>query len=204
LSAREIGEAEASRGDGLLAVVDAIRRRGVIAYPAETMYGLGGDGLDRAVASRIAAMKGSRTGRPFLLLLAGIDQWEIVAGSFPEEARSLADRWWPGPLTILLPAREDCAAGKGGKVAVRVPDLPVVRAWARESGRPLLSTSANLAGGAPARSPEVVRAQFGRLVDLLVTGPVFPASGAPSTIIDGTTSPPRLVRAGAVPFSDTP
>jgi len=200
VSAREIAIEEASSGEGLGLVLETIRAKGTLAYPAETMYGIGGDGLDREVAARIAAAKGSPPGKPFLLLLDDVDRWRQVAASLPPSAEEAARKHWPGPLTLLLPARDDCAAAYEGKVAVRVPDLEVVRVWVREAGRPLFSTSANRAGRAPVRGPEELRALFGERLDLLVTGPVFPSTGLPSTIVDATADPPRVLRRGAAPF----
>jgi L-threonylcarbamoyladenylate synthase len=183
-------------------VVDVIRHGGLFAYPAETMYGLGGDALRADVAARLAEAKESPPGRPFLVLLDREARWPDVASAFPEEALRLAERHWPGPLTILLPARPGCAAAHEGKVAVRVPDLPIVQTWIRASGTPLFSTSANRAGREPARDPGAVREAFAGRVDLLVAGPGFPEDALPSTIVDATVSPARLVRAGAVPFPD--
>ena len=85
-------------------------------------------------------------------------------------------------------------------MAVRVPDLPTVRKWIGSASVPLVSTSANRASLEPARDPGAVRETFGGEIDLIVTGPVFPPGGPPSTIVDASADPPRLVRAGAVPF----
>jgi len=200
VKARVLAARDAMSGEGLRAAVDAILSGKILAYPAETMYGIGGDALRADVAARLAEAKGSPRGRPFLLLLSSTDDWKEVAASFPDEARFLASRFWPGPLTLLLQAREDCAAAESGKVAVRVPDLPLVRTWMREAKRPIFSTSANRSGEPPVRDPLELETLLGDRVDLIVSGPVFPSSGAPSTIVDCTSVPPRLVRAGAVPF----
>ncbi|MFH1278725.1 MAG: L-threonylcarbamoyladenylate synthase [Candidatus Eisenbacteria bacterium] len=197
----EILLADARAAPGVDRIVRVIRSGGVLAYPAETMYGLGGDGLRADVAVRLAALKGSPSDKAFLLLLDDEDRWRSVASRFPEAARRLARKWWPGPLTILLPARVDCVAAREGKVAVRVPDLPALRRWIEAAGVPLFSTSANRSGEGPVRDPAELRALFGGGIDLLVAGPRFPADGPPSTVVDGTVDPPLLVRAGAVPFA---
>jgi len=189
-------------GPGLDRVVEVIDRGGILAYPAETMYGLGGDGLSSAVADRLSRIKKSDSDRAFLLLIDEIDSWRNVAARFPEPARLLAARYWPGPVTLLLPARDDCVAAQGGKVAVRVPDLPEIRRWITFSGRPLFSTSANRSGEEPVRTAVELERHFADAVDLLVVGPSFTAGEPPSTIIDATVDPPRLVRAGAVPFPE--
>lgn len=196
----EIGLLESGEAPGIGRIARLVREGGILAYPAETMYGLGGDGLRADVASRIAALKGSPSEKAFLLLLDDEERWPSVASRFPGAARRLAREWWPGPLTILLPARPGCVAAREGKVAVRVPDLPAVRRWIGAAGVPLFSTSANRSGADPVRDPADLRALFGEGLDLVVAGPRFPPDGPPSTVVDGTVDPPRLVRAGAVPF----
>ena len=188
---------------GLGRVVETIGGGGVLAYPAETMYGLGGDGLDRELFDRIARIKVERRGKPFLLLLDEQERWRQVASSFPPVAERLALRHWPGPLTLLLPALPGSpAAGEGGGklVAVRVPEPPHLRGWVAASDRPLISTSANRSGDEPARTPDRLRELFQDRVELLITGPLFSDGAPPSTIVDTTTDPPSIVRPGALPL----
>lgn len=184
-------------GDGLQRVVDLLRGGGVLAYPAETMYGLGGDGLNPGTETRIARIKGRDPTKPIILLLDTIDRWRQVASRFPEPALRLAKDAWPGPLTLLLPAREDCPAAREGKVAVRVPGVKHVRVWVRSLDRPISSTSANRSGENPLGDPAAIRETIGDAIDLLVSGSVFDEPGPPSTLVDGTCDPPLVIRAGA-------
>ncbi len=114
----------------------------------------------------------------------------------------MADRFWPGPLTLVVDARPGLAngvAGKDGSVAVRVADHPVARQLAEAVGFAITSTSANLSGGHPSRIASDAAADLAVQVDLVIdAGPT--AGGPPSTIVDARVDPPRLVRAGAVPF----
>ncbi len=193
---------ESRRGAGLETVVRTIAAGGLLAYPAETMYGLGGDGTRADVIRRISLLKGHEEERGFLLLIHRAEHWSWAASSFPPAASRLAERFWPGPLTLLLPALPDHPAAFGGKVALRVPDLPEVRLWVERCGLPLLSTSANRAGEEPLRDPESVCERFADRLDLIVDGPRFGASGLPSTIVDATVDPPSIVRRGALPLDE--
>ena len=196
-------------GDDLRTDVDDVARAarvvlegGILVYPTSTLYGLGGNGLDPAPADRIRSIKGTREA-PFLLLAADADAAFALAGHVPWEARVLADAFWPGPLTMALPAAPGLppqVIGPGGTVAVRVDPHPFCRALCAAVGGPILSTSANRSGeAAPARAealdPYVVGAS-----DLFVADPE-PLSGAPSTLVlvDGTTL--KILRPGAVPES---
>ncbi|MBN1826323.1 MAG: L-threonylcarbamoyladenylate synthase [Candidatus Eisenbacteria bacterium] len=188
-------------GVGAAEVASAIREGALIVYPAETMYGLGGDGLDPAVWRKIRAVKGRGADKPFLLLLDEPERWRLVASRFPAAARRLADRYWPGPLTLVLPAISGSpAAGPRGGVAVRVPDRDWLRGWVRLADRPLISTSANRDGGEPEGDPDRLTILFGEEADLIVAGPRFDPVGPPSALVDATFDPPRLLRAGPFPI----
>jgi len=205
LKCEELSLDRSVRPPGLVRVVETIGGGGILAYPAETMYGIGGDGLDRDLFDRIARIKGERRGKPFILLLDEPARWRQVASAFPPVAERLALRHWPGPLTLLLPALPGSpAAGGGGEgeklVAVRVPEPLHLRIWVAASDRPLISTSANRSGDEPARTPEQLRELFQGRVELLITGPLFPDGALPSTIVDVTTDPPSIVRRGALPL----
>jgi len=188
-------------GEGAGEVARAIRDGALVVYPAETMYGIGGDGTDRAVRDRIGALKGGREEKPILLLLDEKERWRSVASRFPAAARALADRYWPGPLTLVLPALPGIAAASAeGGVAVRVPDGEWLRTWVRLADRPLFSTSANREGEAPAGDPDRLADLFGDEADLIVAGPRFDPVGPPSALVDATADPPRLLRPGPFPL----
>ncbi len=178
-------------------MVRVIERGGTIAYPAETMYGLGGDGLSADLVSTITQLKRRPEAKGFILLVDSVERATCLCSAFPESARKLAEKYWPGPLTLLLEAADpNSPVAAGGKLAVRLPDSPWIREWVRLSDRPLLSTSANRAGKPPARSAEEVQETFLEDLDLLVIGPSFDRSLIPSTIVDTTTDPPQVVREG--------
>lgn len=179
-------------------VAGAIRDGRILGYPAETMYGLGGDGGNAAVVAAVRAIKGRRAGKGFILLVDSTGRAEELCGPLPDAARELADRHWPGPLTLVLPAADPGhPAAADGKLAVRLPRSAHLVEWVRLAGRPLLSSSANRAGGAPARTADALARSFGDDLDLIVAGPRFDEETPPSTVVDLTGDRPRLLRAGA-------
>ena len=177
-----------------------VREGGVLVYPTETLYGLGGDGLDPAPAMRIRSIKGARE-TPFLLLCADADAAFSLAAQVPDTARVLADAFWPGPLTMVLPARPglpDTVVGRHGTVAVRVDSNPFCRALCRAIEGPLLSTSANRTGQPPPSRSQDVEPFVVGASDLFVTRR-RPLVGRPSTLVAVTGAVVDMLRPGAVP-----
>lgn len=182
----------------------AIMRGEVIAYPTETFYGLGADPANAAAIERIYAIKGRRAGEALPLIAADIDALRELGAEPPLLARRLAEAFWPGALTLVLPIApiastrfpEALTAG-GSTIAVRVPDHPVARAIAAIAGGLITSTSANRSGKPAASTADEVHKALGDDVAVLVDGGATPG-GAPSTIVDVTSETPRLVRAGVV------
>jgi L-threonylcarbamoyladenylate synthase len=184
----------------IAAAAAALRRGGVIAYPTETLYGLGALAGDAAAVSRLVAAKGWPEDKPLPLLAADAGQVEAVALLDPL-ARRLAAAFWPGPLTLVLPARPGLhpAIAGTGAVGVRVTSHPVAAALARQAGGALVATSANLAGEpAAARAEDLAPALVAR-IDLVLDGGPTPG-GPPSTVVALQGGRPVLLRAGAVPF----
>jgi L-threonylcarbamoyladenylate synthase len=182
------------------AAAAALRRGELVAYPTETFYGLGALARDADAVRRLAAVKGRPDGKPLPLLAADRAAVEEVARLEGAAAR-LAERLWPGPLTLVLPARAglppELTAGTG-TVGIRVPGSAVARALAREAGGAIVSTSANLAGGAPpSRAADVAPELAARLDHVLDGGPT--PGGAPSTVVALDGDDLRIVREGAVP-----
>lgn len=187
--------------DVLARVGDVLARHGVVAYPTETFYGLAVSVFDARACERIFELKGRASSKALPCVLSNIDQLELVSSAVPTLALELAARFWPGPLSLIVPARADvAAASEAGTVAVRVSSLPLARALAAVSG-PLTATSANKSGEPPATTADEVIAQLGAGLDLVLDGGPT-AGGAPSTIVDVTAREPRLVRRGAIPFED--
>jgi len=178
-----------------------IRRGGVVAYPTDTLYGLAADPTSPLAVSRLFALKGRPASSAIPLIAADELQVASWAGQLSETAHALARQWWPGPLSLVLPALpglcEQLLAG-GDSVAVRVPAHPVAVALARAVGRPITATSANPSGAPPTARPDELAALLPGLDAVLDAGPA--PGGPPSTIVDVTTGVARLVRAGAVPW----
>jgi len=180
--------------------VDILRQGGVVAYPTDTLYGLGADAFNEQAVERVFAIKGRPHGMPLPLLIADADALSQVASDVPPLARVLAERFWPGALTLVIPRSAnvpELVSGRGWKVGVRVPDHPVPRELARRLGAPITGTSANKSGGPDPRTAEDVRTQLGEMIDLVIEGGDPPA-GQPSTVLDLTGPSPRIVRQGAI------
>lgn len=185
----------------------AIMRGEVIAYPTETFYGLGADPANTAAIERIYAIKGRRAGEALPLIAADVDALMELGAEPPPIARKLAEAFWPGALTIVLPIVAgrfpDALTAGGTTVAVRVPNSPVARAIASIAGGLITSTSANRSGQPPASTADDVHQALGDDIAVLVDGGTTPGAGpggAPSTIVDVTSETPRLIRAGVVPW----
>lgn len=171
-----------------------VRAGGIIAYPTETVYGLGCDPFSEAAVTRLLAAKHRPVEKGLILLASGLDQLDDLVILSESDRRTLNDAW-PAPVTYLLPATPAIPAwvrGHFDKVAVRVSAHPVARALAAAVGSPIVSTSANRAGRPPARNRFQVARQMGAELDFVVNGEAGPAV-RPSTIIDLETG--RTVRA---------
>lgn len=184
------------------AAVSVLDGGGVIAYPTDTLYALGADPWQRKAIGRVFAIKGRDPAVAMPLIAADLSQVEQALGTLSPLARRLAAAFWPGPLTLVLAAPGSLPAdvlGGGTTVAIRVPAHDVARLVARGLGRPLVATSANLAGQPATDDPRVVLATLGPDLDGVIDAGRTPG-GPPSTIIDVTGDQPRLVRLGAVPW----
>ncbi len=172
----------------------------VIAFRTDTFYGLGADPFNVVAVARIRALKGREDDKPILLLISDLDHLARLIVERTEEFNRIAERFWPGPLTIIGRAVDDLpdeiTAGTG-TVGVRLPNDENVRELVRNCGGVLTATSANPAGREPARSADEVRAYFPEGIDLIVDGGEVTAT-EPSTVLDATVSPPRVVREGAI------
>jgi L-threonylcarbamoyladenylate synthase len=187
--------------DGIARAVAILRRGGLVAFPTETVYGLGGDArFDHAVA-RIFAAKGRPQFNPLIVHVPDVAAAEAVA-AFTPTARAIAGAFWPGPLTLVLPLRTDAGlshlvtAGLPS-VAVRVPVHPLAQDLLRAFGGPLAAPSANPSGRmSPTRADHVLDGLAGRIDAVLDGGPC--AVGVESTIL-GLDGPPMLLRPGGIP-----
>jgi len=189
-------EAVVARAAGVL------RAGELIVYPTETLYALGGLGLLAAAAQSVRLAKGRADDKPLPLIVADTEAARALCRSWPPAAETLAARFWPGPLTLVLPASArvplEVTAGTG-TVAVRVSGLSLARALSRAAG-PLVSTSANRAGEPPAVTCSEALAAVGAATALALDGGA--CAGAPSTVVDLTGDRPVVLREGAVRRAD--
>ncbi len=177
----------------------------LLAYPTETVYGLGSAPARDALAS-LSRLKGRPAGKPFLLLVSARAMAELSGLVFNASARALADAFWPGPLTLVLPGGEgilpDELRGREGGIAVRHTSQRGIARLIAAIGRPLTSTSANRPGQAPAPGADRLVEIFGPEIEsgelLVLDGGVL-GNVPPSTLVDCTERVPRLIREGALP-----
>ena len=172
----------------------------LVAIPTETVYGLGANGLSEAAVAKIFEAKGRPQDNPLILHISGPEQIELFCHHIPQKAYDLAERFWPGPLTIVLPARDVVprrTTGGLSTVAVRCPDCDVTREIIRLSGVPIAAPSANISGKPSTTTAEHVRHDHdGRIAAIVDGGPC--RVGVESTIVDLTEERPRLLRPGGV------
>ena len=179
---------------------EIIKNGGLVAIPTETVYGLGADGLNEAAVAKIFEAKGRPQDNPLILHISGPEQIELFCHHIPQKAYDLAEKFWPGPLTIVLPAR-DCVPKRttGGlsTVAVRCPDSDVTRRIIALAGVPLAAPSANLSGKPSTTTAAHVLHDHDGKIDAVVDGGSCRV-GVESTIVDLTEVRPRLLRPGGI------
>ena len=193
---KSIGAAHSSLDDA----IDALRAAELVVYPTETFYGLGADPFSPAALERLFVAKGRDAEKTVALIAADADSALALSREVSPIARRLADMFWPGALTLVLPARADlpdAIVGIGGGVGVRVSPHPVALALAAGLGHPLTATSANRAGDPAARTLAEARAALGDKVKVFLEGGTLNAA-APSTVVAVENGSWRLIRLGAI------
>ncbi len=171
-----------------------------IAFPTDTVYGVGVSALDACGVRQLYTIKQRPLSLPIPVLLADATDMEQVASHIPPLAVRLANQHWPGALTLVVPAAAHLPGeliAQGTSVALRVPDHDWLRMLIRQSGQPLAATSANLHGAADTTTATDVYAQLGTSLPLILDGGVAPG-GIPSTVVDCTGDQPRVLRQGGV------
>jgi L-threonylcarbamoyladenylate synthase len=173
---------------------------GIMAVPTETYYALAVNPFDESALARLFTLKARPPEKPVLVLIAGPEMLSQVARAAPVAASGLMARFWPGPLTLILPALDHLPrllTGGTGTIGVRQPRQPLVCRLMATLGLPVTGTSANRSGQRSLTAAAEVAREFGDGVDLILEAGPCPG-GLPSTIVDVTGVPPRLVRAGAI------
>ncbi len=182
--------------------IAALKAGELVVYPTETFYAIGADAFSSTALRCLFQVKKREPGRPVGLIAANTEMAFSVAREIPIDARRLADAFWPGPLTLVLPARDNIAPELTGAdgVGIRVSPNPVARALSAGVGKPITATSANLSGEAPASTLENARAAFSAKVKVYLEGGNLMAS-APSTVVAVSGSGWKMVRVGAISLS---
>jgi L-threonylcarbamoyladenylate synthase len=177
---------------------DVLRHGGLVAFPTDTVYGVGAAAFKSEVVVRLYPLKGRSTEKAIAILIAGPGQLPRIAAAVSPEAELLAAAFWPGALTLVVPKQAEvpAAVSPTETVGVRVPAHPVALALLGAAG-PLAATSANRSGEPAAVTPEQVLAAFDGRIDLLIDGGRCPG-GQASTVVDCTLSPPRVLREGPI------
>jgi len=181
-----------------------VNNGGIIAYPTESFYALGALASDDKALKRLFELKGRPPGKPLPLIVGDKDVLLSVVQCIPDQARDLMERFWPGPLTIVFKAREGVShllTGNTGNVAVRIPGDSPALYLARALRSPITATSANPSAKPPAETAGEVSDYFGARVDMIIDSGRSPG-GKPSTIVDVTVVPLRILREGRVSMHD--
>ena len=183
---------------------ELIKAGGVIAFRTDTFYGLGADPFNLHAVNRIKQLKSREGAKPILIVISDRDQVERFISARSESFDTLAERFWPGPLTLIGKARtelpDEITAGTK-TIGVRLPDDDKVRALVRACGGALTATSANPSDDAPAKTAEEVERYFGPAIEMIVDG--GPAqTDRPSTIVNASGPEPQLVREGAIAWPE--
>ncbi|HUW46467.1 MAG TPA: L-threonylcarbamoyladenylate synthase [Dehalococcoidia bacterium] len=180
--------------------VKILQKGGVIAFPTDTVYGLGADAFNSTAVERIYEIKNRPKHRQLPLLIADVEQLTTLAKPIPEIAWFLARRFWPGGLTLVLSKTDSLPVylASGPTMAVRVPNHPVCLALIQHLGNPIIGTSANISGQPTALTAEEVGQQLGGKIDLIINGGKCPG-GKESTVVDVTHEAPVILRQGIIP-----
>ena len=192
LSANELNTAQIAAG--------IIKNGGLVAIPTETVYGLGANGLDESAVAKIFKAKGRPQDNPLILHVSDPADMERFCHSIPERAYALTKAFWPGPLTLVLPARDivpKCTTAGLPTVAVRCPDNEITRQIIRLAGVPVAAPSANLSGKPSTTTAQHVLHDHNGKIDAIVDGGACRV-GVESTIVDLTEDRPRLLRPGGI------
>ena len=183
--------------------VRVLAEGGVISFPTETYYGLGVDPFNSDAVDRLFLLKKRERSKPILVLVSDIAMLDLLVDNIPEPYHNLMETFWPGPLTLIFPAKKSVSpslTGETGTVGIRISSNPIVKEIFRKWRKPLTATSANLSNLSPAKNTTEVASYFGSRIDCLVDGGDSPA-GLCSSIIAFQDGRFIEVRKGQIPFA---
>lgn len=189
--------------EAILQASSYIRNGGIVAFPTETYYGLAVDPFNEKALHRLFEFKKRPSSKPILTLIERVDQLAQLVDFIPSQYQRLIDEFWPGPLTLIFPAKQDLSfvlTGGTATVGVRISSNPIAQSLVSKCGFPVTATSANLSGEKPASSPEEVREQFGSSLDFIIEGGETPG-GSGSTIIGTDGEGLTVIRSGVIKTS---
>lgn len=199
-SETDSSKAKEARAEAIAAAVATLKRGDVIAFPTETLYGLGADALNSAAVEKVFQLKGRESTNPIPVLVAHREMLLSLVASVPALADKLISCFWPGPLTIILPARRDIPPpliSLSGRIGVRISSQPLATELVKALGSPLTATSANPSGRPPARTVEEARKYFAGQIDIFIDGGKLTSeSGSTVAEINGDTI--KIIRAGEI------
>ncbi len=190
--------------ENLSATIAALKRGHAIVFPTETLYGLGADALNEAAVEEVFQLKGRDRSNPFPVLVADQEMLHTLVAEIPTTAQRLMDRYWPGPLTLVLPGRRNIPkplCNPLGGVAVRISSQAIATLLVKGLGRPLTATSANPSGKEPARTLQVAKNYFANRVDVFVDGGTL-TSKSGSTVVEVKEDRVKVIREGEISTSE--
>lgn len=193
---KTLGEAP----ENLPAAVGALKRGDVIVFPTETLYGLGADALDNAAVQRVFELKGRDPRHPIPVLVADQGMLHTLVAKIPTTAQKLMEIYWPGPLTLVLPARKNIPkplCNPAGGIGVRISSQPIANRLIKGLGHPITATSANPSGKEPARTVQEAKSYFAGRVKVFIDGGTL-TSQSGSTVVDATEDLIKIIRQGEI------
>jgi len=189
------------KDENLKLIADYCRRGCVIIYPTETFYAIGGNALDPKLGDKLSKIKKRAPDKPFPTLVGDCGSLKKLVAFWSEDARKFADKYWPGALTMVLPGHKhlpEAITASDNTVAVRWSSHPFINEIAAKCRLPLISTSANLSSSPPTQTANELDPAILKQTDLLIIQDSRQKKPQPSTIIDPRTTPPLILRPGAV------
>lgn len=177
--------------EAIILAAEVLREGGLVAFPTETVYGLGGNLLNKVTVERVYKVKNRPKNKPLTIHISNINTVKDIVGNIPPIVQKLIDRFWPGPLTLILKAKD------GENYGFRMPSNRIARSLIEASGVPVVAPSANLSGMKPPRSTKEIMQGLGDKIDMIVDGGSTEI-GIESTVLDTTVFPYRVLREGAI------